>query len=204
MADEQTHITTTGIIILAAGASSRLGSPKQLLTFSGTTLLQHSIEMAQSSDAANVLVVLGANAALIQTEINYTTANVFVNPGWKEGMASSIRCGLQLLVKTNPQVEAAIFMVSDQPFVTAALLNQLMDAHRTNGSKIVAAKYQDTFGTPVLFHKTFFPELLQLNGDVGAKSVVRKHLNEVTFFPFPKGHIDIDTIDDYNNLSNEE
>ena len=204
MATDKQHIGNSSIIILAAGESSRLGSPKQLLPYAGSTLLQHSIDIACASAAESTVVIMGANADLIRSTINDSEIKVFVNNEWKEGMASTIRFGLNLITTMNPQTEVVIFMVADQPFTTAELLNQLLDAHRTHGSKIVASKYEDSFGTPVLFHKTFFPELLQLKGDVGAKSVVRKHLNEVTFVPFPKGHIDIDTIDDYYKLSNEE
>jgi len=200
MADEQMHTNNTGVIILAAGASSRLGSPKQLLAYAGATLLQHSIEAAQSSDASSVLVVLGANADSIKTEINHTTAKVIVNPDWKEGMASSIRCGLQTLVEMHPQTEAVIFMVADQPFVTADLLNNLMELNRKEQHSIVASEYGATFGTPVLFTKRFFPELMELTGDVGAKSLVRKYLNEAAFVSFPKGEIDIDTVEDYEKL----
>ncbi len=100
MADEQTNRNSTGVVILAAGASSRLGSPKQLLAYSGVTLLQHSIEVARVADA--VVVVLGANADLIKAEIKNTTTNIIVNPDWKEGMASTIRCGLQTLLELNP------------------------------------------------------------------------------------------------------
>lgn len=198
------HSINSSIIILAAGESSRLGSPKQLLPYGASTLLQHSIDVALASSVESCMVILGANAELITAAINKAEINLFVHNEWKEGMASTIRYGLNVLTTMNPQTEVVIFMVADQPFTTAELLDQLLDAHLTNGSKIVAAKYQDTFGTPVLFHKTFFPELLQLKGDVGAKSVLRKHLNDVSFVPFPKGHIDIDTIDDYNNLSNKE
>ncbi|QNA46731.1 nucleotidyltransferase family protein [Lacibacter sediminis] len=197
------HTNKTGVIILAAGASSRLGSPKQLLAYSGATLLQHSIDAAQSSDASSVLVVLGANADLIKSEIGHTAANVVVNPEWKEGMASTIRCGLQTLVEMHPETEALIFMVADQPFVTAALLNNLMELNRNEQRSIVASKYGSTFGTPVLFTKRFFPELMELTGDVGAKSLVRKYMDEATFVSFPKGEIDIDTVEDYKNLSEE-
>lgn len=197
MADEHMHTNNTGVIILAAGASLRLGSPKQLLAYSGATLLQHSIEEAKSSDAANVLVVLGANADLIKKEINHTTAHVLVNPDWKEGMASTVRCGLQTLVEMHPKTEAVIFMVADQPFVTADLLNNLIELNRNEQHSIVASKYGATFGTPVLFAKRFFPELMELTGDVGAKSLVRKYMNEAAFVSFPKGDIDIDTIEDY-------
>ncbi|MEJ8843308.1 nucleotidyltransferase family protein [Lacibacter sp. H375] len=204
MADEQINQNTTGVIILAAGASSRLGSPKQLLVYSGVTLLQHSIEAAQTADAASVVVVLGANADVIKTELNIETVELVVNPEWKEGMASTIRFGLQTLLKLNPQVEAVVFMVADQPFVTAGLLNDLMELNKKEQRSIVASKYGTTFGTPVLFTKRFFPELLELAGDVGAKSLVRKYQNEAAFVHFPKGEIDIDTLEDYQNLSKDE
>ena len=156
------HSINSSIIILAAGESSRLGSPKQLLPYAGKTLLQHSIDVARASAVETITVMLGANADLIQSSISDTAIKIIVHNEWKEGMASTIRFGLNLITTMNPQTEVVIFMVADQPFTTAELLNQLLDAHRTFGSKIVASKYQDTFGTPVLFHKTFFPELLQL------------------------------------------
>lgn len=200
---EQQDKIHTGIVVLAAGASSRLGSPKQLLNYSGATLLQHAIEAAQSSDAAKVLVVLGAHADAIKHALDNTTVDTIVNTEWKEGMASTIRCGLQTLVEMNPQLDAVIFMVADQPFVTTELLNNLLDLHRKEQHSIVASKYGSTFGTPVLFSKQFFPELLQLTGDVGAKSLVRKYMNQAAFVSFPKGEIDIDTVEDYKNLSEE-
>lgn len=203
MADEQMHTNNTGVIILAAGASSRLGSPKQLLVYSGATLLQNSIEVAQSSDASSAIVVLGANAELIHDELKPATANIVVNSDWKEGMASTIRYGLQTLVEMNPQIEAVILMVADQPFVTAELLNNLMDVNRKEQRSIVASKYGDTFGTPVLFSKRYFPELMNLTGDVGAKSLVRKYMNDAAFVVFSKGTIDIDTMEDYQSLSKE-
>ncbi|MFY7839930.1 MAG: nucleotidyltransferase family protein [Lacibacter sp.] len=197
MANEQTHIV---VIVLAAGASSRLGTPKQLLAYSGTTLLQHSIEAAQASDAETVLVVLGANANTIKHELKDTTANLVVNTDWKDGMASSIRCGLQTLVKLNSNIEAVILMVADQPFVTAALINSLMDVNRKEQHSIVASEYGTTFGTPVLFAKRFFPELIELTGDVGAKGLVKKYMNEAAFVSFPEGDVDIDTAEDYKKL----
>ena len=202
MADEQTF-TTTGVIILAAGESSRLGSPKQLLVYSGATLLQHSIDVAEASNAVSVVVVLGANADTIKHELKFTTAEVVINEGWKEGMASSIRFGLQTLVQLNAEVEAAVLMVADQPFVTVDLLNNLMDVNRKEQRSIVASKYGTTFGTPVLFGLRYFNELMELTGDVGAKSMVRKNMNETAFVPFPKGEIDIDTAEDYQSLSKE-
>ncbi|HLP35789.1 nucleotidyltransferase family protein [Lacibacter sp.] len=202
MANEQKN--TTGLILLAAGASSRLGSPKQLLDFAGSKLLQHAIDTALASNAIHLVVVLGANADIIKQGLKNTTAEMIVNDEWKEGMASSIRFGLQTLVKLNPDVEAVVLMVADQPFVTADLLNELMELSKKEQRSIVASKYGTTFGTPVLFTKRFFQELLGLTGDVGAKSLVRKYLDEAAFIPFPKGEIDIDTVEDYENLSKDE
>lgn len=200
---DDTSYTNTGVIILAAGASSRLGSPKQLLIYSGAPLLQHSIEVAQLSDARSVIVVLGANSDLINDELKASTVKIVINSQWKEGMASTIRYGLQTLLELNPETKAVIFMVADQPFVTAELLNSLMDVNRKEQRSIVASKYGTTFGTPVLFAKRFFPELMELTGDVGAKSLVRKYMSEAAFVFFPKGNIDIDTKEDYENLSKE-
>lgn len=197
MEAEQQHKIHTGIVVLAAGASSRLGSPKQLLTYAGSTLLQHAIDTALASNAPHVIVVLGANAKIIKEEVKDATAEIVLNDAWEEGMASSIRYGLQMLVEKNPQTEAVVFMVADQPFVTTDLLNNLLDLHRKEQHSIVASKYETTFGTPVLFGKAFFNELLQLKGDFGAKSLVRKYINEAAFVSFPKGEIDIDTMDDY-------
>ena len=197
MANEQTHSNHTGVILLAAGASSRLGSPKQLLDFAGSKLLQHAIDTALASNAMHVIVLLGANAEIIKQELQHTTAKMIVNDAWTEGMASSIRFGLQTLVTLQPEVEAAVFMVADQPFVTADLLNELMKLNKKEQHNIVASQYGTTFGTPVLFSKRFFPELMELTGDKGAKSLVRTHQKEAAFVPFPKGEIDIDTMEDY-------
>ncbi|MEQ1798240.1 MAG: nucleotidyltransferase family protein [Lacibacter sp.] len=200
---DDTSYTNTGVIILAAGASSRLGSPKQLLIYSGAPLLQHSIEVAQLSDARSVIVVLGANADLINDELKASTVKIVINSQWKEGMASTIRYGLQTLLELNPQTEAVVLMVADQPFVTAELLNNLIDVNRKEQRSIVACKYGTTFGTPVLFAKRFFPELMELTGDVGAKGLVRKYMNDAAFVVFQKGTIDIDTMEDYQSLSKD-
>lgn len=199
MTNDQTP-AATGVIILAAGSSSRLGSPKQLLAYAGSTLLQHAVDTALASDAVHVVVVLGANANSIKQELKDTTADIVVNDAWEEGMASSIRCGLQTLLKINSQLEAVLLMVGDQPFVTATLLNDLLDVYRKEQRSIVASKYETTFGTPVLFTNKFFTELLELTGDVGAKSLVRKYMSEAAFVSFPQGEIDIDTMEDYKKV----
>lgn len=192
--------SSCGIILLAAGSSGRLGVPKQLLHYRGKTLLQHLVDQAKSSSANSIVVVIGANGKEIQSKLQ--TGNIFIaiNKGWKEGMASSIRCGIKALETYNPSVDAAILMVCDQPFVTVTLLNELIIVHQKTNKAIVTSNYDNTNGPPALFHKSIFPELLQLTGDKGARQIVEAHTNELVTVSFPKGNIDIDTVEDYDLL----
>lgn len=189
-----------GIIVLAAGSSGRLGKPKQLLDYKGKNLLQYLIDEATESSANYTVVVLGSEVGLIQAKLETGNIHMVINDDWEEGMASSIRCGINELQKINPSVEAAILMVCDQPFVTTSLLNDLITTHRETGKSIVTSNYDNTAGPPALFHKSIFPELLQLTGDKGAKQVVEAHPKELATVSFPKGSIDIDTAADYDSL----
>lgn len=200
MSMQKNTIENIGVMLLAAGSSSRLGRPKQLLTFEGQTLLQYSLQVAQEASIGPVLVVLGANANEIGAEVTGKDVHTVFNPDWQEGMAASIRCGVQHLQQVAPGVEALILMVCDQPFVSAALLQSLVAAHQDTGKTIVTCTYAGTFGPPTLFHKTLFPELLQLTGDVGARKVLKQHADEVAAFPFPEGRLDIDTENDYQQM----
>ena len=189
-----------GIILLAAGSSGRLGKPKQLLKYKGKSLLQYLIDQAKDSSANCIVVVMGANAEVVLAVLQTDKIHMVQNNDWKEGMASSIRCGINEVQKINPAIDAAILMVCDQPFVTASLLNDLITTHRETGKSIVTSSYDNTAGPPALFHKSIFSELLQLKGDAGARSIVQKYANEVVTVSFPKGHIDIDTAADYKAL----
>jgi molybdenum cofactor cytidylyltransferase len=193
----QPHI---GIIILAAGSSSRLGRPKQLLEFNGITLLSHTTAEAANSKADSVVVVLGARADLIASGIDREIVYIVKNKNWDEGMASSVRLGLKTLLNQTPSLDAVIFMVCDQPFVSASLLNDLINTYKESGKRIVACNYGETTGPPALFHKSFFAELMQLKGDAGAKKIIQQHSDEVATVVFPKGKIDIDSIEDYEKL----
>src|SRR5688500_16668103 len=113
MSVEKINNTNIGVVLLAAGESSRLGTPKQLLLYDGQTLLQHSLQVANASNAHPVVVVLGASADTIQREIDGSIEHKFVNAEWQEGMASSIRVGINALVKISPSAEGAILMVCD-------------------------------------------------------------------------------------------
>jgi molybdenum cofactor cytidylyltransferase len=189
-----------GIVILAGGASSRLGKPKQLLEYKGKSLLTHAIDLATATGANQVITVLGAHADQLISESGKTGTTVLKNTEWEDGMASSIRVGLTGLLEIDPDVEAVILMVCDQPFVNGALLNELMNEYRSSGKPIIACAYGDSIGTPALFDKTIFASLLQLEGDAGAKKIIKSSPQLVQTISFPEGNIDIDTIADYNNL----
>ena len=186
-----------GIIILAAGRSARLGSPKQLHPYADKNLLQHSIDVAVESSMKPVIVVLGSEIEEIERKIDNSEVIIAKNPDWESGMASSVVCGIKTLNKLHPDIESVILMVCDQPFVNPGLLNDLVRKHMESGSSIVASSYENIMGTPALFHKKHFPELASLEGDTGAKSLFKKHAEILQTIPFEKGGIDIDTIEDY-------
>jgi molybdenum cofactor cytidylyltransferase len=190
----------TGIIILAAGSSSRMGQAKQQLVYQEKTLLQLAIQAAIGVDDAKVLVVLGADHQTIMADVDSKLVSIVVNPDWEQGMASSIRAGIAALQELYPQIESALIMLCDQPFVDAALLQQLVDASVQNPDLIVASAYQNTVGVPVLLGKHWFDKLVTLQGQEGAKQLLMQHPDNVIAVPFEKGGIDIDTPQDYKSL----
>lgn len=190
----------TGVILLAAGSSSRLGRPKQLINYQGKTLLQHSIEAAQHSAADVLIVVLGCNADLIQTHIESKEVSVLVNAHWKDGMSSSMQCGLRHLIETR-QVDQVVLMLCDQPFVHQGLLDQLMLDKQTSGKGIIACSYAGTVGVPALFDQKYFSELLALKGTEGAKKVILNHQEDTFLVDFPLGAVDLDTEEDVQKVT---
>ena len=192
-----------GLVILAAGASRRMGSPKQLLRFQGKSLVRHSALVGLSSLAAQSIAILGANAEDIAPEIEHLALEgkllkVVYNPEWEEGMASSVRLGIETLAKEKTKLEAVIFMLCDQPFVSAEIINELITTYRKTQHKIVACTYQSgTTGVPALFSKEIFPTLLNLKGDVGARKVIQQFAEDLITIPFSQGDIDLDTPEAY-------
>jgi molybdenum cofactor cytidylyltransferase len=191
----------TGLIILAAGASSRLGTPKQNLIYQGQTLLQRAIHTALTSACCEkIVVVLGANEGVIRPNISDHQIHITYNPNWQEGIASSIRLGITELQKLEPNIKAAILMLCDQPFVDPLLIYQLTERKAENNNGIIACAYKDTLGVPALFDASYFPQLLMLQGKEGAKKLIKAFSHDVLPVAFPLGAIDIDTMDDYEGL----
>ena len=190
------------IVLLAAGMSVRLGTPKQLLLYRGKSLLRLSIEAALGTGLQPLLVVLGANHKLLENEMKGMEGiRLVMNKEWKEGMAASIRCGVEEALKTKPDLEGLMIMVCDQPYVSTVLLKSIFYAQQNSGMPVVAANYQHHAGVPALFHKSFFNKLMELRGDTGARKLLKENANQVDLVPFPGGGTDIDTREDYLKLN---
>jgi len=190
-----------GIVILAAGASTRLGQPKQLLPYQGKSLIEQITTVAIASHCQPIVVVLGANASQIKSKLSTYNLEIAWNEQWSTGMASSLRCGLKKIRAIAPDLNAIILVLCDQPFVSTPLLQELINGYATGNYPIVASQYGEVIGVPALFDQTLFPELTRIEGDRGARHIIHSNQSKVLRIPFPEGLIDIDTPDDLAHLS---
>ena len=191
---------TTGILLLAAGSSSRMGQSKQLLPIAGEQLLLKSTRVAMESEAEIVMVVLGANELAHRKIIEQLPVEITVNTEWQKGMGSSLKQGLTQLLKIAPQLEAVLIMVCDQPLLTTNHLNELIHFYKKIKSLIVASRYSGTAGVPALFEKSLFEILLNVENESGAKKIIQQHIDVVQTVDFPDGKFDLDTPDDYKGF----
>jgi molybdenum cofactor cytidylyltransferase len=189
-----------GIVILAGGQSSRLGRPKQLLQLNGMTLLEKVATEALGMKNIPVLIVLGANAEAIKAGFHVQGIEWVVNDNWQEGMASSLRTGIESMQQHHPQVDGILFLVCDQPFLQADLLKELINLQARADLPVAACRYGDRLGTPALFHQSVFSLLLDLKGDTGARKLLEGIAEQVAILDFEKGIYDIDTREDYERL----
>lgn len=185
-----------GILILASGASSRLGQPKQLLNVGGKLLIQHIAEVAIASGCHPIGIVLGAYADTIKPHLADLNCHIFDNQDWTTGMASSIRCGMRNLLAIAPELDAIDLMICDQLFVSSHLIRQLIAKY-----SIIASEYAGVLGVPALFHRMLFPNLNALQGDSGAKAIIHQYRSRCLSIPFTEGSIDLDTPEDLKFLS---
>jgi molybdenum cofactor cytidylyltransferase len=200
MTDEGRSGGSIGAVILAAGSSSRMGSPKQILPFRGESLLRHAALAALDAGCSPVIVVTGAYAELSRRELEGLDVREALNPRWETGMASSIGAGLEGLLGADPDAAAAVFLLCDQPHVTAGVISGLATAHRVTGRPVIASTYGGSFGVPALFSRSLFVELARLEGRAGAKQVIERYASETHFLPFRGGEVDVDTPDDFSRL----
>ena len=189
-----------GAVILAAGASSRMGHPKQTLQFRGESLLKRAARAALGAGCHPVIVVTGAHRELSRRELDGLDVREVLNTCWDTGMASSVRAGVEGLVSADAGTNAAVLLLCDQPYVTADIISDLVAAHRATGRPIIASTYGGSFGVPALFSSTLFAELARLEGGAGAKQVIKRYASEAHFLPFRGGEMDVDTPDDFSRL----
>jgi molybdenum cofactor cytidylyltransferase len=196
-----------GAVILAAGASSRFGQPKQLLPFHGKTLVRTIIDAACEAGCSPVVVVIGSDSEKIRPELAHLNVINVRNTNWQRGIGSSIRSGVEALTKHAPDIGAILLLVCDQPAVNALFIDRLVATHEATKKDIVASSYADTVGVPALFDRSCFPELLSLGDEAGAKSIILQSPERVAQVAFPEGAMDIDTWEDwqkFNALSHPE
>lgn len=189
-------------IVLAAGASTRLGQPKQLVRLGGKSLLRRAAEAAVGSGAAPVVVVLGRDADLLRPELAGLDVLPVMNPDWQEGMGSSLRCGIGAL--EDEGATAVLLMVCDQPRITAFKLKSLWDRYAAEG-KVIAVRYGDHPGVPAIFPAKYVSELAKITGDQGARSLLGSlRGSEIELVDLPEAGLDLDTPDDLSRLAADD
>jgi molybdenum cofactor cytidylyltransferase len=184
---------TLHAVVLAAGASTRFGSPKQLVRLSGRPLLHTAVTRAAEVTGNALIVVLGAGAAQLAPLLKHSPGSIVINHDWREGIASSIRAAVARL---PPTCAGVMLILADQPAVSADDLKRLAGTWRKQPQYIVAALYGGVCGAPAIFPRSSFRELAQLRGDAGARPLLRRNADRIIRVPMPSAALDVDTPED--------
>jgi molybdenum cofactor cytidylyltransferase len=190
---------TISCVVLAAGASSRLGEPKQLLEFDGRPVLQHVIDVAANSEASEIIVVLGHDAERVEGALRLPEGvRTVVNERYRDGQSSSLKAGLEAV---GQKAEAALVLLGDQPTVEASAVELVLSGWRAAGTDVARARYEGVVGHPVVIDRRCFEAFAKLEGDKGARGLIDRGLLEVTDVNLPgPPPVDIDTRPDYEAL----
>jgi len=198
---------TVGVVLLAAGGSSRLGRPKQLVLHQGKTLMRRAAEAAVAAECGPVVVVLGAQREAVASELTGLPVRIVEHPEWSAGPGGSLVAGVRALTAGDaaaggaaPAVDAVLVMLCDQLRVDSAHLRALVEAWRRTGAAVVASAYEETRGVPALFSRAVFPELGALGPEQGARGVIAREPSRVMEVPLPGGSEDVDTAADLARL----
>lgn len=190
-------------IILAAGSSSRMGRPKQLLPFRGKTVIERIVDCALKSSLSKVVVVLGHLADELRPLLAGREVMVVLNPDYKRGQSSSIQTGLQAV---REEVDAVLFLLGDQPLITPETIDRILSAYASSSGPIVMPLFDGRRGNPVLFDRQTFERIESLSGDTGARILFQEYAGQIVEVPFHDSsvHFDIDTEQDYSALKKME
>ena len=191
-------------LILAAGSSSRMGQPKQALLVDGEPLIVRTVRAALASKADTVLAVLGSGASNHKQVLNDLPVSILIHERWQEGLGSTLKRGLNEILRLNSQTNAVLVMVCDQPELTTEHLNQLIDQYKSTHHAIVASSYQGAIGVPAIVDSSLFSDLLRIENHEGAKAVIRNYPQLTLAIPFPGGEIDLDTLEQYTRYLREK
>lgn len=192
-----------GLILLAAGASRRMGRPKQLLPIEGRPMIRHMAELVLRAPVDPVVVVLGAGAAQIEPVLAGLRVHVAINPDWAQGLGSSLRVGVESALRRAPDLSALVIALADQPTLPPGHLAELIARHRAGGCTAVASLTGPERVPPLLFGRPWFARLRRIEGDTGARALLREHLAEVATVPLA-ANTDLDTPGDYARYTDGE
>ncbi|MEY8021836.1 NTP transferase domain-containing protein [Muriicola sp. SD30] len=187
-------------LILAAGASSRMGRTKQLLPWGNSTLLGNAVSTAHESGLEEILVVLGAKANTIKATLDSMPCQIVVNSDWEEGLGSSIRTGVSHIITSASIPDGILIMLADQPFVNADYLKKLIYHFKNGDGGIICSDYSKKLGVPAIFDSKYFTKLQGLSGDEGAGGIIKNHIDDSYGLEAGKITIDLDTHEDYISL----
>lgn len=188
-------------VVLAAGASRRLGQPKQLVPIEGESLLRRTARLALEAGCAPVVVVLGFEAERMAEELAGLPAEMVVNAQWLSGMGSSLACGVAAALRARPEMDALLLLVCDQPRLTANHLRRLLARHAAGSAPVTASAYAGRAGVPAIFAPALFSDLESIEGDQGARGLISRHGAQTV--DWPDGACDIDLPDDLELLPGE-
>lgn len=188
------------ILLLAAGGSTRMRQPKQLLPWGSQTLIEHQIQTLLKTDHP-VHVVLGSNSNLISPVIEKYSLNIFINADWESGMGSSISFGISQIIQKFPDANGILITLLDQPLITTSYLEKMFGVFEPGLQQIIASHSTSGWtGVPVIFDKFYFKELSELKNEEGAKKIVKRHEESVIFMEGGELLEDMDTPETYQQL----
>ncbi len=198
--------TSTAVILLAAGRSSRMeqGQHKLLLPLGDRPVLTHVVETVLASQAWPLVVILGYQAEQVRTILTpYQPKLVAIdNPDYQQGMSTSLRKGIETLMSSYPTVNGAMIVLGDQPLMTSHIIDSMIETKQTTGKRIITARYGGKRGNPTLFDASLFPELMEMTGDEGGRKVLERYRQEIATLDMNEDtpNYDVDTWDAYQQV----